>query len=91
MLTEHKELVLKNNEITNTFSKYFGIIVEDFDLYYWKNNSELLSNTKSFDRINNVIKKYKSHPRTKNIKKHFQNFGNFSFREVSLDEVKKVI
>ena len=48
MLTENRELVLKDNKITDTFNEYFETIVEDLDLYYWKGNSELLSNTKSF-------------------------------------------
>ena len=89
--TENVELVLKNNKITDSFNEYFETIVEDLDLHYCKDNSELLLDTKSFDRVNNVINKYKNYPRIKNIKKQFQNFGNFSFRVVSLDEVKKII
>ena len=58
MLTENAELVLKNNKITDTFNEYCGTIVEDLDLYYWKDNS--VSNTKSFDRINNIIKNTKT-------------------------------
>ena len=89
MLTENAELVLKNNKITDTFNEYCGTIVEDLDLYYWKDNS--VSNTKSFDRINNIIKKYKNHTSIKNIKKQFQNFGNFYLSVVSLDEGRKVM
>ena len=57
MLTENGELGLKNNKVAETFNEYFGTIVEVLDLYSWKDNSELLSNTKSFDRINNIVKK----------------------------------
>ena len=91
MLTENGELVLKNKKVADTFNDYFGTILEVLDLYYWKDNSELLSNTKSFDRINNIIKKSSKHKKqnkTKKKKKKFQNFSYFSFRAVSLDEVK---
>ena len=90
MLTENGKSVLKNNEIVNAFREYFRTIVEDLDLYYWKDNSELLSNTKSFGRINNIIRKQKSSKHKKH-QKQFQNAGNFSFGIDSLDEAKKVI
>ena len=60
MLTKNGQLVLKNNEIADTFNENFGTIIEDLALYFWKDNSELLSNTKSFDRTNNIIKKISS-------------------------------
>ena len=59
MLTGNEELVLKNNETLGK-NEYLGTIAEDLDLHYWKDNSVLLSNTKCFDRIDN-IKKYKNH------------------------------
>ena len=76
ILTENGELVLKNKKVADTFNEYFGTILEVLDSYYWKDNSELLSNTKSFDRINNIIKKSSKHKKqnkknkTKNKKKN---------------------
>ena len=70
MLTEDGVLVMKSNKIANTFNEYFGTIVEDLDLYYWRDNSEFLSNTKSFDRINNIVKIYKNHPNIKISKRN---------------------
>ena len=77
MLTENGELGLKNNKVAETFNEYFGTIVEVLDLYSWKDNSELLSNTKSFDRINNIVKKYRNHPSIKNIKENSKILGIF--------------
>ena len=79
MLTEIGKLVLKNTQIANRFNEYFGTVVQDLVLYFRKHNSELLSNTKSFDRINNIIKKYKNLSNIKYIKKQFQNFDRFYF------------
>ena len=56
-LTKTWELVLKNNLVTDTLNEYFGTTVEVLDLHYWKDNSEILLNTKSFHRINYIIKK----------------------------------
>ena len=50
ILAENEELVLKSNKIANTFNEYFVTIVQDIDLYYWKDHSELLTNTKSLDK-----------------------------------------
>ena len=36
---------------------------KDHDLYCWKDNSKLLSNTISFDKINNSIKKIQKSPK----------------------------
>ena len=77
MLTENGELGLKNSKVAETFNEYFGTIVEVLDLYSWKDNSELLSNTKSFDRINNIVKKYRNHPSIKNIKENSKILGIF--------------
>lgn len=64
---------------------------KDHDLYCWKDNSKLLSNTISFDKINNSFKKYKNHPSIACIKTLISKFWHFSFRIVSLDEVKTFI
>ena len=79
ILTENGELVLKNKKVADTFNEYFGTILEVLDSYYWKDNSEPLSNTKSFDSINN-IKKSSKHPK-KIIQKKFEILAIFLLSE----------
>ena len=55
MFAKNGEFLFRNNKIADFFNEYFGTTVEDLDLYHWKDNSELLSNTKFFERINNNI------------------------------------
>ena len=50
---------------------------KDHDLYCWKDNSKLLSNTISFDKINNSFKKYKNHPSRACIKTLISKFWHF--------------
>ena len=59
MLSENGELILKNKEIANIFNDHFGSIVENLGLDHWDDHS--LSLTKSSDRIENIIKRYKNH------------------------------
>ena len=67
MLSETGELILKNKEIANIFNDHFGSIVQNLDLDHWNDHS--LSLTKSSDRIENIIKRYKNHPSIRKIKK----------------------
>ena len=78
MLSENGELILKNKEIANTFNDHFGSIVDNLGLDHWEDHS--LSPTKGVDRIDNIIKRYKNHPSTKNIK---QNVAVFAFSHFS--------
>ena len=50
MLNENGELVLKNEEIVNTFIDHFVSIVSNLSLDHWDNNSKLP--TMGSDRIN---------------------------------------
>ena len=47
--------------------------------------------TKGSDRIDNIIKRYKTHLSMKNIKAKFNSVCSFSFQPVFMDEVKIVI
>ena len=89
MLSENGELILKNKEIANVFNDHFGYIVENLGLDHWDDHS--LSPTKSFDRTENIIKRYKNHPSIRNIKANFNSVCIFSFQPVCVDEVKTVI
>ena len=89
MLSENWELILKNNEITNTFNDHFRSTVNKLGLDHWDDHS--LSPTMGSDRIDNIIKLYKNQPSIKNIKAKFNSFRSFSFQAVLMEEVKTVI
>ena len=89
MLIENGELILKNKEIANTFNDHFGSIVDSLSLDHW--DDHFLSPTIFSDWIDNIIKRYKNHPRLKNIKAKFNSFRSFSFQPVFMEEVKTVI
>ena len=89
MFNENGELILKNNEIVNIFNDQFGSFVENLGLDHWDDHS--LSPTKSSDRIENIIKRYKNHPSIRNIKANFNSVCIFSFQPVCVDDVKTVI
>ena len=89
MLSENRQLILKNKEIANTFNDHFGSIVDNLGLDHWHDHS--LSPTKGDGRIDNIIKRYKNHPSIKNIKTKFKSVRIFSFQPVSVDDVKTVI
>ena len=90
ILSENGELflVLKSKEIANTFNDHFGHIVYNLGLHHWNHHS--LSSTIGFDRIDNLIKRYKNHLSINNIKAKFNGFRSFSFRPVYIKEVKTV-
>ena len=76
MLSENGALILKNNEIENTFNDSFGSIVKNLGLDYWDDHSLLF-----------LIKWYKNHLSIKNIKAKFESFCSFSFQAVFMEEV----
>ena len=86
MLSENGELILKNKEIANIFNDHFGSIVENLGLDHWDDHS--LSPTKSSDRIENIIKRYKNHPSIRNMKANFNSVFICSFQPVCVDDVK---
>ena len=78
MLSENGELILKNKEIGNTFNNHFGSIVDNLGLDHWDGHS--LSPTKGDDRIDNIIKRYKTTPASRTSK---QNLTVFAFSHFS--------
>ena len=91
MLNEDGELILKNKEIANTFHDYFGSIVENLNLEHWDEDSNSYSGINHRNNVKDIIKKYSNHPSIKNIKKKYKNINKNSFRQVTTDEIKKVI
>ena len=88
-MNENGDLILKNEEIAKTFNDYFGAIVDNLDLHHWEGKTSSPSNTS--DKINHIIKNYEKHPSICNMKTKYRGIGNFSFRPVSVEEVKKII
>ena len=91
MLNEDGELILKNKKIANTFNDYFGSIVENLNLEHWDEDSYSYSGINHRNNVKYIIKKYSNHPSIKNIKKKYKNINKNSFRQVTTDEIKKVI
>ena len=87
VLNENGHLILKNEEIANTFNGYFGAFVDNLDLHHWEGKTSSPSNTSY--KINDIIKNYEKHPSIWNMKTKY--IGNFSFRPVSVEEVKTII
>ena len=88
-MNENGDLILKNEEIVKTFNDYFGAIVDNLDLHHWEDKTSTPSNTS--DKINDIIKNYEKHPSICNIKTKYRGISNFSFRPVSVEEVKRII
>ena len=87
MLSGNGELIMKNQDIANTYSDYFGSVVENWNLYQWnKHNGETHSKN-----VETIIENFKNDPSCKIIKKYFKNHITFTFGHVTTDEVKKVI
>ena len=89
VLNENGDLILKNEEIAKTFNDYFVAIVDNLDLHHWEDKTSSPSNTS--DKINDIIKNYEKYPSICNMKTKYRGIGNFSFRPVSVEEVKKII
>ena len=86
VLNGNGDLILKNEEIAKTFNYYSGAIVDNLDLHHWEGKTSSPSNTS--DKINDIIKNYEKHQRGIEV---YRGIGNFSFRPVSVEEVKKII
>ena len=58
-------------------------------MHHWEDKTSSPSNTS--DKINDIIKNYEKHPSICNIKTKYRGISNFSFRSVSVEEVKKIV
>ena len=82
MLGENKESVLENEETVNTFNNHVGFIGDKLRLDHLEDHS--LSQSQGFDRIHNIIKRYKNSPSVKSIKRNSITVHGFSFQCFSL-------
>ena len=88
-LNENGNLILKNKEIAKTFNDYFSAIVDNLNLHHWEDKTSPPSSTS--DKINDIIKNYEKQPNICKIKSKCSGISSFSFRPVSVEEVRKII
>ena len=61
MLSENGELIMKNQDIGNTFNDYFGSAVEKLNLVQWnEHNGEIHSKN-----VETILENFKNHPSCK--------------------------
>ena len=86
-LLENETVISDDTHIANIFNEYFCNITETLNISSW-NDSVMLQN--DHDDVDRTISKFCNHPSILKIK---NNFGgkSFSFRKISIDEVKKYV
>ena len=92
MLKEKGEILLKNDVIANTFSNFCDSIVKSINFFKWPDiswDSTILSSV--LDRIDRIILKYKFHPSIITIKQNIHHTEKFSFRFLTLEDVRLII
>ena len=87
-LVKDDEIVSESQAIAELFNKFFANIVTELNLAI---DEDLLENVNHIsDPVLRAIEKYKNHPSVKAISEKY-NKNTFSFKHVSLDEIKKKI
>ena len=92
MSKENGEIHQENDVIVTTFSNFFDSIAKSINLFKWPDiswDSTILSSV--FDRIDRIILKYKSHSSIISIKQNIHHIEKFSFRFVTLEDVRLII
>ena len=74
MLSENGELIVKNQDIANTFNDYFGLVAENLNLFQWNDHNGEIRQI----NVETITENFKNHPSYKIIKKHF-NMSKWSF------------
>ena len=78
-----------NEEIAKAFDDYYSAIVDNLNLHHWKDKTSPPSSTS--DKINDIIKNSEKQPNICKIKSKCSGISSFSFRSVSVEEVRKII
>ena len=87
MVTENGELIMKTQDIVNTFNDYFGSFVENLNSFQRKEHYGEIH----LKNVETIIENFKNHPSCKIVKKLFKNHTTYTFRHPVTDEVKKII
>ena len=87
MLIENDQMILDNESVPEKFNNYFSQIVDFLDLYEFPSKPR----GEYAGEIDNIVSKFKTHPSTVKIKKHFKTKTTFSFSPISKDEIVAII
>ena len=87
-LVKNDEIISDCQPVTELFNKFFANIVKEINLVI--GNEFLINADHIGDPVQKAIEKYKNHPSVKAISEKYDK-NTFSFRYVSLDEIKKEI
>ena len=80
-------LLVKNDEIAQTFSKHFAETVERLNTFEWpSNNTDLLN-----DQLTAIIKKFQNHPSIMKLKSKYNFQEIISFKPVPVNYVESTI
>ena len=62
-LNENSEILTENIKIANTFNSYLESVTDSLELYDWPLQVNI-----SYDKVNNIIKRFSNHPNIIKIK-----------------------
>ena len=77
-LNESGEILTENMKIVKTFNSYFKSVTDSLELFDWPLKSKV-----SYDKVQNIIKRFSNHPSIIKIKHKFKLKKKFSFQCVS--------
>ena len=80
-------MLLKNEEVAKEFKQYFGHITDSLDLYEFPD----VRVCEGLDDIDNIVYKFRNHPRFVKIKERCKVKGTFLFRLATTEETKAII
>ena len=86
-VVENEKLIVKNDEITKIFNKYFLEKVDKLNIFEWHSCETECTE----DQLTNIINKYKNHPSMKKIKSNNAIKQKFSFKPVTVKDIENVI
>ena len=86
-LNEKGKILLKHQENVSEFNEYFDQIVDSLELYnYLCENIDGL-----VDDVDRIIPKFRSYPSIQKIQQNFNMNEKFPFRELTVNEVERII
>ena len=92
ILTDGKNVITNEYEISQTFNKHYINIVEKNCGNKPNKTGSTLGSLNDKDAINRIIKSYQNHPRVSKIKNKFgSDLNSFDFQQIKAPEVKKLL
>ena len=87
VLIEKDEIFLKKKKIAGVLNSYFDSVPDSLDLFSWSTQTD----NKNTDAIQNILKRFRNHPRLIKGRQLTNNQAKFPFQQVSVHTVKDVI